>query len=77
MGPDFIDELPTQRGVVEGIEEGDQGLDSRVMACGVQADAVHAVDKVSVWRVDGMNPGPCTLDPARPARAWTAWTPHE
>ena len=28
-------------------------MDSRVMACGVQADAVHAVDKVTVWRVDG------------------------
>ena len=28
-------------------------MDSRVMACGVQADAMHAVDKVSVWRVDG------------------------
>ena len=26
---------------------------SGIMACGVQADAMHAVDKVSVWRVDG------------------------
>ena len=28
-------------------------MDSRVMACGVQADAMHAVDKVPVWRVNG------------------------
>ena len=28
-------------------------MDSRVVACGVQADAVHAVNKVSVWRVNG------------------------
>ena len=40
-------------GTMDGIKEGDQGLNGGVMADGVQADAVHALHKVSVRGVDG------------------------